>query len=166
MVRPASRESNFGISTSYEANFEISTSYEAFANFETMAAKEQLIDYLHGLSSPIGENRYPDSKWQLFIAWSNYAVLLGDYILDHEIDVDERKETEQRSLFDLFQRAMGAKKFILQTKDGNRLRQSGFYCKDRSHLLPSRRHPTWTRTYRFPPSAKVECRSSKGKVYH
>ena len=63
-------------------------------------------------------------------------MLLGDYVFDHEIDVDERKETEQRSLFDLFQRAMGAKKFILQTKDGNRLRQSGFYYKDRSHLLP------------------------------
>ena len=104
MVRPASRESNLGISTSYESNFEISTSYEAFANFETMAAKEQLIDYLHGLSSPIGENRYPDSKWQLFIAWSNYAVLLGDYILDHEIDVEE---TQQRSLFELFRKANG-----------------------------------------------------------
>ena len=52
--------------------------------------------------------------------------------------MDERKETEQRSLFDLFQRAMGAKKFILQTKDGNRLRQSELYYKDRSHLLPKK----------------------------
>ena len=130
-----------------------------------MAATEQLIDYLHGLSSPIGENRYPDSKWQLFIAWSIFAALLGDYVLGHEIDVDERKETEQRSLFDLFQRAMGAKKFILQTKDGNRLRQSGFYYKDRSHLLPSEDTLPGLRTSstRFPPSAKVECQSSKGR---
>ena len=53
MVRPASRESNLGISTSYESNFGISTSYETFANFQTMAATEQLIDYLHGLVHPL-----------------------------------------------------------------------------------------------------------------
>ena len=159
MVRPASRESNLGISTSYESNFGISTSYEAFADFQTMAATEQLIDYLHGFGSPIGENFIdilsPNGNCSspgLYLL----CCLVTTSLLDHAIDVDERKETEQRSLFDLFQRAMGAKKFILQTKDGNRLRQSGFYCKDRSHPFPSRRHPTCTRTSstRFPPSVK------------
>ena len=106
MVRPASRESNLGISTSYESNFGISTSYEAFANFQTMAAKEQLIDYLHGLSSPIGENFIltPNGNCS-----SPGLIMLCCLVTTSSIMRSTRKETQQRSHFDLFQRAMGAK---------------------------------------------------------
>ena len=95
MVRPASRESNLGIFTSYEANFGISTSYEAFANFETMDGGQgvQGVRFL----SPNGNCSSPG------------LIMLCCLVTTSSIMRSTRKETQQRSLFDLFQRAMGEK---------------------------------------------------------
>ena len=142
MVPPASRESNFGISTSYEA----------FANFKTMAAKEY--------------KEYDSCLQMATVHRLVYICCAAWWLRPHSWDwrgwAQRNRATKS---FWFISKSNGGEGSILQTKDGNRLRQSGFYCKDRSHLLPSRRHPTWTRTYRFPPSAKVACQSSKGKVY-
>ena len=86
MVRPASRESNFGISTSYEA----------FANREMMAAKEQVV---FDILSPNGNCSSPGLNLLCCLVTTS-SIMRSTWV---------SKETQQRSLFDLFQRAMGAK---------------------------------------------------------
>ena len=145
MVRPASRESNFGISTSHEA----------FANLKMMAAKEQVI---YDILSPNGNCSSPGLN---LLCW----LMISSFLISKVQDFAQRHK--QRSLFDLFQRAMGEKDQFFKPRMATDFDKASYITKTAVISFPHEDIPSGHGLEQsFQHLRKICIRSSKGKVYH
>ena len=95
------------------------------------------------------------------IAQRKLAVLLGDYILDHEIDVDESKETQQCILW-------GRRSLFFKPRMATDFDKASYITKTAVISFPHEDTPPGhgLRQPVFHHQRNRGTQSSKGKVYH